>query len=182
MSGEKTGPAEENGPIPDQHDIMSLRTAQDEARDVLDHQIQNFTDVDNKAARTFRLDAILLGLLLTAVSFIMRSEAMSIEPYVNPLTVFSVIALIGSFIAAVITYTTTGIQTGLGPDDIERLVKKRYTEMEWLILMLRSEAEWMRENERQNRIGVRFLWISHGALILGILAAFIGIAVVHIEV
>lgn len=166
--------------IPAEHDIATLRSAQAQTRSVLDHQIQNFADIDDTAAKTFRLDAILLGLLLTAVSFVVRTDVVAIESYLNPLMVFSVICLIGSFVAAVVTYTTTGIETGIGPADVERLIDRRYTETEWLVLLLRSEGKWIRANERANRAAVRYLWISHGALIVAVVTAFVGIAWVHL--
>lgn len=167
--------------IPTTHTLGSLRIAQDEARSVLDHQIQNFNDTDTKAAKTFRLNAILLGLLLTAVSFIYRAEDITVDPYINRLTISSVCLFITSFIFAVISYTTTGINTGMGPPGIRRLIDQKYNEKEFLILLLRSEAEWMEQNERANKFGVAYLTIAHIALILGVLAAFVGIASVHIS-
>lgn len=123
---------------------------------------------------------LLLGLLLTGVSFVYQADALAIEPYVNLFTIIAVVSLIVSFVMAVITYTVTSIETGMGADDIERLVDQRYTELEWLILLLRSEAVWMRENARQNQRGARLLSMSHGALIAGVIALFFGILIVHI--
>lgn len=176
--------AEEESPSEDdplaEHDIEALRLTHDEARSVLNHQIQTFNDVDSKAARTFRLDAILLGLLLTAASLVVQAEAFDIAPYINLFTITGVLLLIFSFIVAVITYTTTTIQTGLGPTDIQRLVTEQYTEKEWLILLLRSEAAWMQQNERQQTINGTLLTVSHVALILAILAFSAGVAVVNL--
>jgi len=133
MAGEEDEEAEEEsrkrGPESrNTHDIEALRIAQNEARTVLDHQIQTFNDVDNKAARTFRLNVILLGLILTAASFIARAETFDIGPYNNIFTIGGVVSLIFSFIFAVVTYTTTQIETGIGPPAIQRLIDKRYTE------------------------------------------------------
>lgn len=162
-----------------EHDLEALRTTQSEARAVLDHQIRTFNDVDNKAARTFRLDAVLLGLILTGVSFLVRSQSFDIGPYVNAFSLGGVVALVLSFVVAVVTYTSTSIQTGLGPVDVQRLVDERYNETEWLVLLLRSEAEWMRRNERQQNINGVLLTISHAALIAAVLGLSVGITVVH---
>lgn len=148
----------------------------------MDHQIQTFTNVDNKAAKTFRLDAILLGFILTAVSFVTRIESLAIDPYVNPFTIFAVVALIVSFIFAVLTYMATEIDTGTGPDGIQRLIDKRYTETEWLILLLRSEKEWMRENERQLSSNTFYLVVSHVALILAVVVASVGIVWANLSI
>lgn len=165
--------------VPADHDVEALRTTQSEVRAVLDHQIQTFNDVDNKAARTFRLNAILLGLILTAVSFVVRSQSFDLGPFANWLTIGGVVSLIVSFVSAVITYTTTEIRTGLGPDSVQRLIDHRYSEKEWLILLLRSEAHWMRVNERQQTINGLLLSIAHATLIIAVLLISIGIASVH---
>lgn len=161
------------------HDADALRRTQSETRAVLDHQIQTFNDVDNKAARTFRLDAILLGLVLTAVSFVARADSYDIVLYANVYTVVGLVALIVSFVLAVLTYTTTSIETGLGPSDVERLVEERYSEREWLVLLLRSEAEWMRRNERQQTINGALLTASHAALLGAVLCLSFGVLSVH---
>lgn len=161
------------------HDLEALQTTQSEVRDVLDHQIQTFNDVDNKAARTFRLNAILLGLLVTAASFVAQADIVNFGSVINEWTLGGVVLLTLSFIFAVLTYTKSNIETGVGPNDIERLIVEQYSEKEWLILLLRSEAEWMRKNDRRQTINGILLSISHGALILGIIALFVGIAVLN---
>lgn len=162
-----------------EHDLEALRTTQSEVRDVLDHQIQTFNDVDNKAARTFRLNAILLGLLVTAASFVGQADIVSFDSVINEWTLGGVVLLTTSFITAVLTYTKSNIETGVGPNDVERLIRKRYSEKEWLILLLRSEAEWMRENDRRQTINGVLISASHVALIFGIIALFVGIVVLN---
>lgn len=185
MSGEdETSITEEEGTLPKEdllaeHDIEALRTTQSEVRTVLDHQIQTFNDVDNKAAKTFRLEALLLGFILTAVSFLVRTESLSLVRYINNFTVAGVVLLEISFIFAISTYTITSIETGLGPNDIQRLIDEKYSEKEWLILLLRSEGEWMRLNERQQTINGVLITISHITLVLAILALSFGIAKVN---
>lgn len=157
-------------------DIEAVRRTQDEARAVLDHQIETFRNVDDKAARTFRLDAILLGLVLTAVSFATRADNVQIEPFVNWESITGIALIIISFIFAVITYTTTNIQTGIGSSDIRRFVDGNYTEEEWLSLLLRSEAAWMEWNEKMQTENGTYLTISHASLILGVVGIAAGIA------
>lgn len=172
MSGD-----DENGSSSlDEHDLETLRTTQNEARAVLDHQIDTFRHVDDKAARTLRLDAILLGLLITAVSFVSRSDGVDIDPFMNWLTICGATLLLLSFIFAVWTLTVTNIQTGVGPNDIQRLVDEKYDEKSWLILLLRSEAEWMRWNDRQQSLNGTLLTISHVTLILSVVGLAAGLA------
>ena len=162
-----------------EHDIEALRVTQDEARTVIDHQIQTFNDVDNKAAKTSRLNGLLLGLILTAASFLAQTSAFDVAPYVNNFTIGGVILLIVSFIFAIVTYTTTNIETGVGPKDIRRLVDRKYSEKEWLILLLRSEAAWMEKNEKRQTINGSLLTVSHTTLILAIILIAGGVVAVH---
>ena len=162
-----------------EHDIEALRVTQDEARTVIDHQIQTFNDVDNKAAKTSRLSGLLLGLILTAASFLAQTSAFDVAPYVNNFTIGGVVLLIVSFIFAIVTYTTTNIETGVGPKGIRRLVDRKYSEKEWLILLLRSEAAWMEKNEKRQTINGSLLTVSHTTLVLAIILIAGGVVAVH---
>lgn len=157
------------------HDVEALRRTVDEVRSVLDHQIQTFDDVDTKAAGTFQIEAILLGLLLTAASFATRSDTITLAEHVNEFSIAGVILLECSFVLAVTVYTTTKIQTGLGPSAIRRLIESKYDEREWLVLLLRSSTEWMEYNQRQQTINGTLLTLSHVALILAIVSITIGV-------
>ena len=158
-----------------EHDIEALRVTQQEVRTVLDHQIQTFNDVDDKAAQTSRMNGILIGLVLTAASFLAQSDNFDVSPYVNNYTILGIGFLLTSFILAILTFTTTDIETGPGPADIQRLIDRKYTEKEWLVLLLRSEANWMKDNERRHTVNGVLLTLSHAALIAGVIAISTGV-------
>lgn len=162
-----------------EHDLEALRTTQEEARTVLNHQIQTFNDVDDKAAKTSQLVGLLLGLLFTAGSFLAQADAFNVTPYFNTITAAGAVVLILSFIFALATYTTSKIETGVGPTDIQRLINKRYSEEGWLILLLRSEAAWMEKNEQSLSRNATLLTVSHFALVLAIILLAAGVGVVH---
>jgi len=73
-----------------------------------------------------------------------------------------------SIVAALWTYTSTRKETGPGPNDIERLVGREYSEEQWLRVLLRTYASWMRRNERVNRRDSFALFISHVLLFMGV--------------
>ena len=79
-NGGGTGDNNANEELTRAHDVEALRLTQKETRAVLDHQIQTFNDIDDKAARTSPLDAILLGLILTAASFLAQSDTFDVTP------------------------------------------------------------------------------------------------------
>jgi len=163
------------------HDLESLRISQEEARTVLDHQINTFSEVDQKAAETTRLVALLLGLILTAASIIAQSD-LTLDPYLNWAIFLGIIFLIVSFIFSVITYTSTDIETGIGKQDIDRLIERKYTEKDWLILLLRSEGEWMKSNETRLTRNNRWLFAGHLCLVLGVILVVVGVVIGILEV
>lgn len=162
------------------HDLESLRVSQEEARTVLDHQINTFSEVDQKAAETTRLVALFLGLMLTAASIIAQSD-LNLDPYMNWASFSGVIVLIAAFIFSVITYTSTDIETGIGKPDINRLIERKYTEKDWLILLLRSEGEWMKTNESRLTRNNRWLFAAHACLVLGVILVVVGVVIGILE-
>ena len=162
------------------HDLESLRISQEEARTVLDHQIDTVSEVDQKAAETTRLVGLMLGLILTAASIIAQS-ALTLDPYLNWATFSGIVLLIAAFIASVITYSSTNIEAGIGKSDIQRLIDGKYTEKEWLILLLRSEGEWMEENEKRLQQNTRWLFVAHFFLIAGVIFVVAGVVIGVLE-
>lgn len=169
--------ASPSGPPSDsEHDLEALRTTHQEARTVLDHQIQTFRKIDDKAARTFRLDGLLLGLILTALSFLSSSKTLEVTNFINGFTIAGVVLLILSFILAVATFTVTNIRTGVSQNDIQRLIDNKYSERDWLVLLLRSEGAWMDENDAKQSTNTTMLTLSHLALILAVVLISVGSA------
>jgi len=166
---------DDNGGSLEEHDIEALRLTHEEARTVIDHQINSVRSADDKAARTFRLDAILIGLVLTAVSFLARSNNFDVGLFINILSIVGIGLLILSFISAILAYTITDMHTGIGESDIRRLVDSKYSEKEWVILLIRSEAAWMETNEKRQRWNNRYLNASHTLLILATLTLVGGV-------
>ena len=180
MAEERDGGATTGGddpPQPGEYDVEALRTTQSEVRAVLDHQIRTFDDLDSKAMRTARLTGVLLGFILTGVTFLAREGTPALAPYLNWFSFLGVGALLLSIVVALLTYTLSYAETGVGPDGVERLVRERYSETEWLVLLLRSEAKWMRANNRRQAVNANLLTASHAVLIVGILLLTAGIAV-----
>ena len=166
----------EGDPLDRPHDIEALRITYEGARTVLDAQLQRITDIDDKAATVLRIDSLLLGLLVTTATLITRVREQQLAEFVNPLTAIGIGLIVVSLLAAIVTYTISETVSGVGPDGTERLVERRYTEREWLVLLNRSAAAWMRENERANRRNARAMNASPYALGVGVALVVLGIA------
>jgi|GEM_PF-3432499 len=150
-------------------DVESLQTTRDEAREVLNHQIETLNNVDNKAAYTLRLNIVILGVLLTVSSLLVGNENTPEVSRLGNMGIWVGFFVSGlSIVAALWTYTSTRKETGPGPTDIERLVSRKYSEKQWLRVLLRTYAHWMRRNERVNRRDSFALFISHVLLFVGV--------------
>lgn len=159
------------------HDIEALRLAYDDAKGVLNQQVDRLDDMDDKAASILRLDALLLGLLLTAGSIAARSDSVSLSGLLNWWLGVGAALLVLSLLAAATSYIITEAWVGIGPTDIQRILNQKYSEKELLILLLRSSGEWMKENEVMNRRNAIALSITVYSLAFGVLAASIGIVI-----
>lgn len=152
-----------------EYDIETLRLTHQEARDVLDHQINTVNDIDDKASHTLRLNILLLGLLLTISSLFVSNQSIpGIARFWSPAIALGLLFTGGSIVTALWAYTSTQVQVGPDPADVERLRTNRYSEREWLVLLLRSYAAWMAQNERANRRDGFTLFVSHTLLLVEI--------------
>lgn len=150
-----------------EYDIEALRLTQQEARNVLNHQIDIVNDIDDKASYTLRLNILLLGLLLTISSlFVSNQSTPAIDRFGSPAIGLGILFTGSSIVTALWAYTSTQVQVGPDPEDIERLRTNRYTERDWLVLLLRSYTVWMAQNERANRRDGFTLFVSHTLLFI----------------
>jgi len=182
---DKSGDEGNNDDIPEDYDIESLKIAREEANRVIDHQIQTLTDIDNKASDTLRYSILFLGLLLTALSLVVRtdigptgvgSEMPSILLYLSVGLLFiGTLAILVTVILSIWTYMGTEFKPGPSYRDMERYARKKYTEEEWLILLVRSSPNWIKANARSNNQDATSLYWAHRALAFGIVLIFTGI-------
>ena len=174
-----------NDDIPEDYDIESLKIAREEANRVIDHQIQTLTDIDNKASDTLRYSILFLGLLLTALSLVVRTEIgptgagsqmPSILLYLSVGLIFvGILAILVTVILSIWTYKSTEFKPGPSYGDMDRYVEKKYTEKEWLILLVRSSSSWIKTNRESNDNDATLLSWAHIALATGIALIFGGI-------
>jgi hypothetical protein len=165
--GEKSEDQTAEETVEESHDLEALRTTHEEARAVIDHQIDAINDVDDKAAYSLRLNILLLGLLLTISSLMIGNQnTPPIQKFVNPIVGLGVICSGLSIVAAIWAYTSTRTETGPGPNDIELYLEQKYDQEEWLDVLVRNYARWMRQNARSNRRDSSALFVSHLFLFL----------------
>ncbi len=171
--------------VPDSYDVESLKVAREEANRVIGHQIKTLSDIDDKASDTLRYSILFLGLLLTALSIVVRADAGAegaVYRMPSPLLYLSVAAafagvlsILATVVLSISTYIGTEFKPGPSHRDLERYSDNRYTEEEWLILLVRSSPSWIEANARSNNEDARQLQWALRALATGVVLTFAGV-------
>lgn len=149
--------------------IRTLRATHKEVRSVLDHQINMLSDIDDMAARTVRITALILAAVLSVPSFGVP------EDFINLKTKWGATALTLSIILGMITYSLSSPDLGPNPNDIERLFEEKYREDEWLVILLDSYRDWIDRTSSLNRFNGSFLALTQASLGIGLLLLFLGV-------
>lgn len=150
--------------------IESLRKMHKEARTVLDHQIRIIDDIDDKATRTVRITALLLGVVASLSSLVAESSI-----YVNQATKWGTVSLVLAVILGTFTYSVSSPALGPGPRDIERVRENEFREDEWLVVTLASYEDWIDRTDRISRFNGVFLGLTQMSLGVGLLLLVLGI-------
>lgn len=155
----------------DRFDRSTLTFLYEDARRVVDHQIAYLSDVDDKAVRTVKINAVILGAILSVHQL---SPRVSLA---DPFPGVALMALLGSMAAGIVTYTTSDAQFGPGPRYIDDVLNEPADETYWRFETLRSYADWIEDNEHVTRRNGTYLLVSQLLLLVGLTILTTGIAI-----
>lgn len=141
-----------------------------EARNVLDAQRETLTDIDDKALRTVRLTAVLLGL------FIAAGRIGGPDLFDPRLSALGVVLLFGSITTGIATYSESDVFLGPNSRYVEQLATDSFVETQWHTDYLTTAAFWIGENADDIRWNGRLLTLTQGLLLLGLGALTLAIA------
>lgn len=141
-----------------------------EARAVLEAQNATMTDIDDKAMRTVRLNAVLLGLLVTGLQF-------APDAFDPGILGWSLLFLIASTICGIVTYNESNLYVGPQGDYIEDLAMNTFPEPPWEADFLEAMAGMLAENYNDIRRNSRLLTVTQGLLVLGVTAAVVAVGI-----
>lgn len=140
-----------------------LKSVCEESREVVDDQVELIGDIDDKAIRTFRINIVLLGLILTAISIFVRyqagskdstsvgsdpvmSQSVDVFQFINIHTKGGMILLLISIAFAGFTYTYTSVKSGIDTAGIEITFEEGYDEKAFYNRLAEGYHEWIAEN------------------------------------
>lgn len=127
--------------------LAALHTAREEARETLDHQLTTLDDIDSKALGILRLDAALVGLLVSVFTLAARTD-LPVGEFVNVYVGVGIAALVGSTVAAAATYTVAAQVGGIAPRALDRAPD--LSERAFHARLVAGYADWIRFNRRTN--------------------------------
>jgi hypothetical protein len=153
-------------------DVDVLRSGREEARVVLDHQLQLLSEIHTKAMRTVRITILVLSVVLSAAAF---SEA---RRFVNWSTVAGVGCLAGAILTGLVTYSASDPDFGAGPDYLLSARTSTYDKTDWLELLIEGYEDWIHDMEELNDGNARMLTYTQMFLGIGVVLIAVGILTV----
>lgn len=148
-------------PDPEDYDLEALRFICEESRNVIDHQINDLNDIDDKALRTVRITMVVVGFVVAA------AQIENAEPIFNPVTTLGSIFLLLSIISGVVTYSASNLDLGPGPSYLSDVIQQANSERKERIEATQSYAYWMYKNEDVVRKNGWYLIITQFLLVVG---------------
>jgi hypothetical protein len=135
-------------------DDWPLTIAHQEAQRTIDEQVQTLNDIDSKAIKILRVNVVLVGLVLTAVSFVANSSdsAGQLTDLINAYSIAGVGLLLLSTVLAALTYSVSTFRGGMSYEDVRQFVgmSEKYSDVQVLEGIVLSYAEWIRFNDTTN--------------------------------
>lgn len=124
----------------------------DEVRETVEGQVTWLREIDDKAMRTLRFNAILLGLVVPAFSFAIEFGLVTeIRAFYTIHTALGIVALVVSTALAGLIYTSSSIESGVSSDDVRTARRHGLTDKEVHDVLLASYATWIRSNRETIR-------------------------------
>lgn len=171
-----------------QGDKEALRRLSQESEKTLQYQLQSLNDIDSKAISILRVNVLLLGLILTAASFVADSS-LDLAMFGNIYLYTGIVSLIFSSTLAALTYTASDIEVGIPSDKINEVIDSDLTEEEFELAVAQSHTRWIWFNNKTNIINAPLITLTNILLIisisnlaLGVYAAVIGDHVIIVAI
>lgn len=125
----------------------ALEEALTEARKTLQIQVDNLNDLDTKAVRILRVNVLLTGIILSALTFSAKAETVSFDGFLNVYFGVGILLLIASTAAAGLTYTASDFRVGMSRRDLEMTLDEDLTTHELHLALTKSYAKWIHQNQ-----------------------------------
>lgn len=124
-----------------------LQTTIEESEKTLEYQLDTLADIDDKALRIYRANVLFLSIVIGVVSIAVNSEPTAISHLINLNSVTGVVLLLGSLSTGAITYRASNMEGGIGPDEIQRVLRDAQDEWKSSCLVLSRYKQYLSRND-----------------------------------
>ncbi|WP_152418491.1 hypothetical protein [Haloarcula amylolytica] len=124
----------------------ALQTGISEARETIDAQIETLNDIDTKAIRVLRVNVLLVGLFISALTFSTRTNSLNLDAFINIYLGNGILLLILSTVSAGLTYTASNFKPGIGKQNIITTLEEDLNKEELDRVLIKSYAKWINDN------------------------------------
>lgn len=125
----------------------ALAKSIDEGRKTLDTQINNLNDIDTKAIRILRVNVLLIGIILSVLTFSSNTQQVGFEEFLNRYIGTGIGLLIFSTATAALTYTASDFRAGMSKENFVTMLKEDLTDQELELVLSKSYAKWIHNNQ-----------------------------------
>lgn len=150
-------------------DDGALQAARNEARESLEETISSIRRIDEAAMTTLRIDLVILGLSMTAVS-----SFSSVSTFVNGATMLGFVAVTLSTLVAIGTTIGSEYPTGVSEEYMQEFQRASWSEREWNSWMVREYSRWLSDANEMADGDARALFYTRVLLGSGILLLIAG--------
>lgn len=154
-------------------DTETARKLRTEARWTLDNQVKSLGDIDSKAIKMLRVNVLLVGLILTALSFAANARSVSVESFLNVYLGTGILSLILSSATAAVTYAASDLEVGVDPYDVANVLELDVMGPEFEVVASKSYALWIDYNDATNALNAP--WITLTVLLVVIAIAYLSL-------
>lgn len=134
----------------------SLSVLRAEADRTVERQLEALTDIDDKASRMLRLNVLLVGVVVSALSIASqlsggsRASRPIVEQYQNAYVELGVASLVVSTALAAITFTATEYDVGVSSDNVTTLLGADLSSAEVQALLVKNYVARINFNRSTN--------------------------------
>jgi len=151
----------------------------EELRTTFEYQVRRLQEIDSKAIEILKANLLLIGLVVTGGSILVQTE-INIVPFLNLFSVTGLLLLLASTALAGITYVTSNLRGGFGPEAVEAAIEARHGSdadaAAFEDRTLRSYARWIEYNARITAVNDMFATITVLLVIVSFLYVVAGLA------
>ncbi|WP_276300331.1 hypothetical protein [Halorussus lipolyticus] len=160
--------------------VRRAQLARTEARETIAEQTAKLSDINEKAVQIFRLNIVVVGILISGISLSIRSEVVTASALSNPFIEFGVGLLFSSIVFASVTYTSTRGEIGVNPDDVtDRILEDRFDYDLVEEGLAEAYATWIQENYRANTKNALLFTLTLLTTVTGICYLLLGAVEVY---